>query len=151
MSIAKIIQTGLRQGTKAAILACCLLLQGVLASAQTASNPNILIVPFGVWQMCESSWGAQSLSCKDFTPGSEQFLLLVKATKPETTDFLYSIVATMPDGTTRAISGRLKRHDNNAGFTSTSIFFGGVAISFNSTIEEATVSETQTGTGTFQP
>lgn len=138
------------QWRRVIIVALCISLQCILASAQT-SNPNILIVPFGVWQVCESPWGAQTTGCSGFTPGSEQFLLLIKPTRPETTEYLYTIVATMLDGSTRAVSGQLKRKDNNAGYTSTALYFGGVAVSFSTTVEEATISATQTGTGTFQP
>jgi hypothetical protein len=126
-------------------------MQCMLASGQTASNPNILIVPFGIWQVCESAWGAQTPACSGFTPGSEQFLLLIKASRPETTEYLYTVVATMLDGSTRAISGQLKRADNSASYTSTTLYFGGVAVSFNTTVEEATISAVQTGTGSFQP
>jgi hypothetical protein len=126
-------------------------MQCVLAWGQTASNPNILIVPFGIWQVCESAWRAQMPACVGFTPGSEQFLLLIKASQPQTTEYLYTIVATMLDGSTRAISGQLKRNDNSAGYTSTNLYFGGVAVSFNTTVEEAVISAVQTGTGTFQP
>jgi len=150
MSIINKIHSGARRWRCAIVAASCLLLHCVLASAQTTSNPNVLIVPFGLWQVCESAWGSQSIGCDGFTPGSEQFLLLVKAGQPGTTEYLYTIVATMQDGSTRAVSGQLKRHDNNAGFTSTSLYFGGVAVSFNTTIEEAVVSGTQTATGTFQ-
>ena len=143
--------TGMRLRSRLAIVALCTLVPSLLASGQTASNPNILIVPFGVWQVCESSWGAQNPACNAFTPGSEQFLLLLKASRPETTEYLYTIVATMQDGSTRAISGQLKRNDNAAGYTSTNLFFGGVAVSFNTTVEEATISAVQTGTGSFQP
>src|ERR1700685_2083318 len=105
-----------------AILAIfCVLVQSVLAQGQTTSNPDILIVPFGIWQVCESAWGAQAPGCSGFTPGSEQFLLLIKASRPETTEYLYTVVATMLDGSTRAISGQLKRADNSAGYTSTTV------------------------------
>jgi hypothetical protein len=151
MSIATRTTTGARQWRRTIIVALCIILQSMLASGQTASNPNILIVPFGIWQVCESSWGAQTPGCVGFTPGSEQFLLLIKASQLETTEYLYTIVATLPDGSTRAISGQLKRKDNNAGYSSTSLYFGGVAVSFNTTVEEVTISAIQTGTGTFQP
>jgi hypothetical protein len=143
--------TGIRPWSRLAIVSLCILAPCLLASGQTASNPNILIVPYGIWQVCESSWGAQNPACNGFTPGSEQFLLLIKATRPETTEYLYTIVATLPDGSTRAISGQLKRDDNNAGYTSTNVFFGGVAVSFNTTVQEAAISAIQTGTGSFQP
>jgi hypothetical protein len=104
-----------------------------------------------MWQVCESAWGAQNPGCVGFTPGSEQFLLLIKASQPQTTEYLYTIVATMLDGSTRAVSGQLKRNDNSAGFTSSNLYFGGVAVSFNTTVEEAVISAVQTGTGTFQP
>jgi hypothetical protein len=151
MSIAARSHTGTRHWRRVMIVILCIILPCVLASGQTASNPNLLIVPFGIWQVCESSWGAQTPACSGFSPGSEQFLLLIKATRPETTEYLYTIVATMLDGSTRAVSGQLKRTDNNAGYTSTALYFGGVAVSFNTTVEEATISATQTGTGTFQP
>jgi hypothetical protein len=140
-----------RRWKRAIIVIFCVFLQCLTASGQTASNPNILIMPFGLWQVCESVWGAQMPACSGFTPGSEQFLLLIKASQPATTEYLYTIVATLPDGSTRAISGQLKRNDNGAGYTSTSLYFGGVAVSFNTTVEEATITATQTGTGTFQP
>lgn len=136
---------------RAILLAFCVLLPCVLASGQTTSNPNVLIFPYGVWQMCESGWGAKTPACDGFAPGSEQFLLLIKASQPQATEYLYTIVATMQDGSTRAVSGQLKRKDNNAGFTSTILYFGGVAISFNSTIEEASVLAVQSETATFQP
>ncbi|HEY4054130.1 MAG TPA: hypothetical protein VGL74_10315 [Terriglobales bacterium] len=129
----------------------CIILECAVASGQTASNPNILIAPFGIWQICESSWGAGTPACQGFTPGSEQFLLLIKASRPETTEYLYTVVATMLDGSMRAVSGQLKRKDNNAGYTSTTLYFGGIAVSFNTTVEEASISAIQTGTGTFQP
>lgn len=151
MSIATRTTTGARQWRRMIVVAWCIILQCMLASGQTASNPNLLIVPFGIWQVCESSWGAQTPSCVGFTPGSEQFLLLIKASQPETTEYLYTIVATLPDGSTRAISGQLKRKDNNAGYSSTTLYFGGVAVSFNTTVEEVTISAIQTGTGSFQP
>ncbi len=144
-------QPGTRRWKRTIIVTFCILLQCIVAWGQTASNPNILIVPFGTWQVCESAWGAQTPVCSGFTQGSEQFLLLIKASQPATTEYLYTIVATMLDGSTRAISGQLTRKDNNAGYTSTPVYFGGVAVSFNTTIEEAVISATQTGTGTFQP
>jgi hypothetical protein len=140
-----------RQWKRAIIVTFCVLLHCLTASGQTTSNPNILIVPFGLWQVCESAWGAQMPACSGFTAGSEQFLLLIKASQPATTVYLYTIVATLPDGSTRAISGQLKRNDNGAGYTSTSLYFGGVAVTFNTTVEEATITATQTGTGNFQP
>jgi hypothetical protein len=57
----------------------------------------------------------------------------------------------MLDGSTRAVSGQLKRKDNGAGYTSTNVYFGGVAVSFNTTVEEAVISAVQTGIGSFQP
>jgi hypothetical protein len=151
MSTATRRHTGLRVWKRAIAVTFCVLLYSLLASGQVASNPNILIMPFGIWQVCESSWGAQTAACSGFAAGNEQFLLLIKATRPETTEYLYTIVATMLDGSTRAISGQLKRNDIGIGYTSTSIYFGGVAVSFNTTVEEATISATQSGTGTFQP
>jgi hypothetical protein len=151
MSISKNDPKNMRSWRRAIIVVCCVLLGQTLSLAQTTSNPNILIVPFGIWQVCESSWGGQTAMCSGFTPGSEQFMLLVKPSRPETTTYLYTIVATMQDGSTRAVSGQLKRQDNNAGFTSTTLYFGGVPVSFNTTVEEATVSAVQTQTGTFQP
>ena len=151
MSMAKRSHAGIRQWRRAFIVTFCILMQCVLAWGQTTSNPNILIVPFGMWQVCESTWGAQAPACVGFTPGSEQFLLLIKASQPQTTAYLYTIVATMLDGSTRAISGQLKRNDNGAGYTSTNLYFGGVAVSFNTTVEEAVISAVQTGNGTFQP
>jgi hypothetical protein len=151
MSTANGNHAGKKPWWRAILVIFCVLVQSVLAQGQTTSNPNILIVPFGIWQVCESAWGAQTPACSGFTPGSEQFLLLIKACQPETTEYLYTIVATMQDGSTRAVSGQLKRHDNNAGFTSTNVYFGGVAVSFNTTIEEATIADVQSGTGTFQP
>jgi len=150
MSTATKSHTGRRQWTRGIIVIFCLLLHCALASGQTTSNPNILIVPFGIWQICESGWGANTPACGGFTPGSEQFLLLIKASRPETTEYLYTIVVTMPDGSTRALSGQLKRNDNSAGYTSTGLYFGGVAVSFNTTVEEAVISAVQTGTGSFQ-
>ena len=143
--------TKIRQCKWAIILVFCILSQCVVAAAQTASNSNLLIVPYGIWQVCESAWGAQSPLCSDFTPGSEQFLLLIKASRPDTTEYWYTIVATMRDGSTRAVSGQLKRNDNGAGYSSVTLYFGGVALSFNTTVEEAIVSTVQTGTGIFQP
>jgi hypothetical protein len=139
---------GMRLWWRVIPIAFCILQS---APAQAPSNPNILIVPFGIWQVCESAWGAQTPACSGFTPGSEQFLLLIKASRPQTTEYLYTIVATMPDGSTRAIGGQLKRHDNSAGFTSTNVYFGGIAVSFSTTVEEATISAVQTGTASFQP
>jgi hypothetical protein len=151
MSMATRRHAGIRQLRRAFIVTLCLVMQCVLAWGQTTSNPNILIVPFGIWQACESAWGAQSPACAGFTPGSEQFLLLLKPSRPETTQYLYTIVATMLDGSTRAVSGQLKRKDNGAGYTSTNVYFGGVAVSFNTTVEEAVISAVQTGIGSFQP
>jgi hypothetical protein len=151
MSTATRSQAGIRQCRRAFTVTFCILMQCVLAWGQTTSNPNILIVPFGMWQVCESAWGAQTPACVGFTPGSEQFLLLIKPSQPQTTEYLYTIVATMLDGSTRAISGQLKRNDNSAGYTSANLYFGGVAVSFNTTVEEAVISAVQTGTGTFQP
>jgi hypothetical protein len=122
-----------------------------LASAQTASNPNILILPYGNWQVCESSWGGQLPICNGFTPGSEQFLLMIKANNAQTTKYLFTVVATMQDGSTRVVNGQVTRADNGAGYTSNSLFFGGIPLSFNTTIEEVAVASVQTGTGTFQP
>ena len=151
MSIATRSHAGTRHWKSRISVTVCIVVACALASGQTVSNPNILIAPFGIWQVCESSWGAGTPGCEGFTPGSEQFLLLIKASRPETTEYLYTVVATMLDGSTRAVSGRLKRKDNNAGYTSTNLYFGGIAVSFNSTVEEATISAIQTGTGTFQP
>lgn len=151
MSISTKVQTKIRSLRRITIVVFCALVAFMSAAAQTTSNANILIVPFGIWQVCESSWGAQNPVCSGFTPGSEQFLLMIKASRPETTTYLYTIIATMSDGSTRAVSGQLKRQDNNAGYSTTSLFFGGVAISFNTTIEEATISATQSGTEGFQP
>ena len=131
--------TRIRQSKWAITLAFCILSQCVVATAQTASNPNILIVPYGIWQVCESAWGAQSPLCSDFTPGSEQFLLLVKASRPDTTEYLYTIVATMQDGSTRAVSGQLKRNDNGAGYSQLTLFRRSCNIVQHCTVEEAIV------------
>lgn len=122
-----------------------------LAPAQTASNPNILILPYGIWQTCESSWGRSLSMCNGFVPGSEQFLLMTKANSPQTTTFLFTVVATMQDGSVKVVTGQMARAENGAGYTSTSLYFGGIPLSFNTTIEEADITSTQTGTGTFQP
>jgi hypothetical protein len=143
-------QTETSPWRRAVMAAFCVFFGCTLASGQTASNPNILILPFGIWQLCETPGGAQTAGCSGFTAGSEQFLLMIKASRPETTRYLYTIVATMPDGSTRAVGGQLQRQDNNAGYTSATLYFGGVAVSFNTTVEEATISAVQTGTGTFQ-
>jgi len=151
MSIATRVHAAIRQWRTAFIVSSSMLMHCVMAWGQTTSNPNILIVPFGIWQVCESTWGAQTPACVGFKPGSEQFLLLIKASRPETMEYLYTIVATMLDGSKRAVSGQLKRKANSAGYSSTNLYFGGVAVSFETTVEEAVISAVQTGTGTFQP
>jgi hypothetical protein len=141
---------GLYAGRRIICLSVALMLPA-LAAAQTASNPNIVILPYGIWQMCESSWGSQLAACNGFIPGSEQFLLMMRASSPLTTKFLFTVVATMRDGSVRVASGQVTRAENGAGYTSNSLYFGGIPLSFSSMIDEVVITSVQTGYGTFQP
>ena len=132
-------------------LSFALFLPAASVPAQTASNPNIVILPYGIWQMCESPWGSQLAMCHGFVSGSEQFVLMIKANDPQTAEYLFTVVATMQDGSVRVFSGQVARAEKGSGYTSASLYFGGIPLSFNTTIEEAVVTSTQTGTGTFQP
>jgi hypothetical protein len=121
------------------------------AAGQVASNPNVLVLPYGPWQLCEGSAGAELLMCSGFTPGNEQFVLMIKATSVQTNKYNFTVLATMKDGTTRVVGGQVTRQDNGASYTVTSLYFGGVPVSFNTTVEETMVTATQTSAGTFQP
>ncbi len=57
----------------------------------------------------------------------------------------------MPDGSVRVVSGQVARAEKGAAYTSTSLYFGGIPLSFSTTIEEAVITSIQTGIGTFQP
>jgi hypothetical protein len=92
-----------------------------MAAAQTASLPNILMLPSGSEQVCETAQGAQLPACNGFLPASGPFNLLIKPTNSSTTAYRYTILATMPDGSTRVFTGNIARADDEAGYTSTSM------------------------------
>jgi hypothetical protein len=107
------------------------------ASAQTTSTSNILMLPNGTSQACESAAGAQLPACNSFVPGAEPFLLLIKAGNTHTTNYRYTVIATLEDGSTRIVSGQIQRSDDGAGYTSTSVDLGCIAVTVDATIEEA--------------
>jgi len=112
------------------------LILSAAASAQTASTPNILMLPNGN-PACESAQGAQLPACGAFVPGAEPFVLLIKATHANTTAYSYTMIATLPDGSTRVISGQVGRSDDGAGYTSTSVALGFEPVSVDTTVVEA--------------
>jgi hypothetical protein len=119
------------------ILVSFALLMASLASAQSTSAPNVMMLPTGTAQTCETPAGAQTPDCSSFVPGNEPFLLLIKATNNQTAKYTYTVIATLQDGTTRIITGQVGRADDNAGYTATSVTLGCEPVSVDTTINEA--------------
>ena len=119
------------------ILVSFALLLASLASAQTTSN--VMMLPTGTAQTCETAAGAQTPDCSSFVPGSEPFLLLIKATNNQTTQYKWTVIATLQDGTTRVISGQVGRSDDGAGYTAASVSLGCDPVSVDTTVQEAAV------------
>jgi hypothetical protein len=113
------------------------LILSAAAFAQTTSTSNILMLPNGTSQACESATGAQLPACNGFVPGAEPFLLLIKAGNTHTTNYRYTVIATMEDGSTRVVSGQIQRADDGSGYTSASVNLGCIAVTVDTTIEEA--------------
>jgi hypothetical protein len=107
-----------------------------VASAQTSTTPNVLMLP-NTNPACESSQGAQLPACAAFLPGAEPFVLLIKATSVNTTAYSYTMIATLPDGSTRVISGQVGRADDGSGYTATSVSLGCDPVSVDTTVVEA--------------
>ena len=107
--------------TRIAFLSLALLMTAGMAAAQTASLPNILMLPSGSAPVCETAQGAQLPACNGFLPANGPFNLLIKPTNSSTTAYRYTILATMPDGSTRVFTGNIARADDPAGYTSTSM------------------------------
>ena len=105
------------------------------ASAQT-STPNVLMLPNSN-PACEGTQGAELPACAAFLPGAEPFVLLIKATSANTVAYKYTLIATLPDGTTRVIQGQVGRADDGSGYTSTSVALGFEAVSVDTTVVEA--------------
>jgi hypothetical protein len=122
--------------TKIVLIFCALLIASA-AFADTTSVPDVLMLANGSAQTCETVSGAQLPACNSFLPGNEPFLLLIKATKTQTTKYIFTIMATMQDGTTRIVTGQVGRSDDEAGYTATSIDLGCEPVSVHTTIEEA--------------
>ncbi len=72
----------------------------------------------------------------NFVPGATPFVLLIKATETKTTAYSYSVVATMEDGTTKTITGKVNRADDNTGYTVTSVSLGVDPVTVCTTISE---------------
>ena len=122
--------------TKFILVSFALLIASV-ASAQTTVAANVMMLPTGTAQTCETPAGAQTPGCSSFVPGSEPFLLLIKATNNQTTNYTYTVVATLQDGTTRILTGQVGRSDDNAGYTAASVTLGCEPVSVDTTIQEA--------------
>jgi hypothetical protein len=141
-----------RLSVKRTLIACSFLfVLSSLMSAQVASNPNLIILPYGSWQLCESASGSQLPICNGFTAGNEQFVLLIRASNAQTTKYLITVVATMQDGSSRVFSCKAPREENGYGYTPVTLYFGGVGVAFATTVEEVIGAAVQTGSGTFQP
>jgi hypothetical protein len=108
-----------------------------IASAQTSATPNIVMAPTGAAQTCETPAGAQIAECYNFVPGNAPFVLLIKATNNQTTNYSYTVVATMGDGSTKVVTGQVGRSDDNSGYTAASVNLGCDAVSVSTTVNEA--------------
>ncbi len=113
------------------------LILSAAAFAQTTSTANILMLPNGSPQTCETPEGAQTQACNGFVPGNAPFVLSIKAVNANTTTYRYIVVATMPDGTTRVVSGQIGRADDVSGYTSTSVTLGCDPVAVDTTVVEA--------------
>lgn len=107
------------------------------ASAQTSSNPDILYVPSVNALICEAYSAVGLPVCDVFVTGSEQIVILIKATSSQTHKYNYTVTATMQDGTTRTVTGQINRADDLAGYTATPLALGGVAVSLQTTVQES--------------
>jgi hypothetical protein len=72
-----------------------------------------------------------------FVPGSAPFFLLIKATGTQTTNYTFTVVATMEDGSTKVVTGQVGRSDDNAGYTAASVNLGCDPVSVSTTVMEA--------------
>jgi len=110
--------------TRTAVLVMALFVVS-LASAQTAA-PSVVLAPSASADVNET-----------FVPGVAPFVILMKATDSQTTNYRFTVVATMVDGSTKTISGQAVRSDNNAGYTAATVALGGEAVSVSATVIEA--------------
>ncbi|HWE49692.1 MAG TPA: hypothetical protein VG273_07890 [Bryobacteraceae bacterium] len=105
----------------------------VLSTAASAQTSNILMLP-NADQTCETTQ-----ACAAYMPGSEPFVLLIKATKTNTASYRYTVVATLEDGSKRVISGQIGRSDDGAGYTAAPVSLGCDPVSVDTTVVEAGV------------
>jgi hypothetical protein len=103
----------------------------VLSAAASAQTSNVLMLP-NADQTCETTQ-----TCAAYMPGSEPFVLLIKATSSNTTAYSYTLVATLEDGSTRVIAGQVGRSDDGAGYTATPVSLGCDPVSVDTTVIEA--------------
>jgi|SRR6185312_17477886 len=99
------------------------------------SNPNALLVPYGIWQLCESPTPVQAF-CSNFKAGQEQYLLLLKATMNNTEVYHYKVSGTRADGLVIQVEGVVLRADNTTGVTSVPVSLGAPIADAQVTVEE---------------
>jgi hypothetical protein len=103
----------------------------ILSAAASAQTADVLMLP-NADQTCETTQ-----ACAAYMPGSEPFVLLIKATKSNTTAYSYTVIATLEDGSKRVISGQVRRSDDGAGYTATPVSLGCDPVSVDTTVVEA--------------
>jgi hypothetical protein len=99
-----------------------------LASAQTNTTPNLIMAPTATADVSDAG---------TFVPGNAPFFLLIKATNNQTTNYSFTVVATMEDGSTKVVTGQISRSDNNAGYTPAAVDLGCDPVTVSATVNEA--------------
>ncbi len=76
-----------------------------------------------------------------FVPGNAPFVLSIKAVNANTATYTFFVVASMPDGSTRVVSGQIGRADDVSGYTSTSVTLDCDPVAVDTTVVEAAAGE----------
>jgi hypothetical protein len=95
------------------------------ASAQTVGTPNLVMAPTPTADLNDP-----------YLPSAAPFVLMIKATNNQTTNYSYTVVATLDNGSTVVVTGQAVRSDDNAGYTAAPVTLGVNAVSVSATVNE---------------
>ena len=115
-----------------------------LAGLATAEDFPPILVPAGMWPVCGKVTVALPQLCPAYAPGTEPYMLLVRGTSPNTTEYVYTITATRANGEPVTVSGYLARTDTPNGQPSIAVLALGLIHDVSISVVEVVAINTQT-------
>jgi hypothetical protein len=109
---------------KAVLFAVALFIVSI-ASAQTVATPNLVMAPTATADLNDP-----------FVPGAAPFVLMIKATNNQTTNYSFTVIAVLEDGSTKVVTGQAQRSDDGEGYTIAPVTLGVNAVSVSATVNE---------------